>query len=79
MKKLCDLTPADLKKMHQEMHEILEFNFNHFYGEFKTLIVRELLDNFKGIAGQWNNGRVDGRNMDLSLLDFSTIEKRLLQ
>jgi hypothetical protein len=79
VEKLCDLSPADLKKMHQEMREILEFNFNHFYGEFKTIIVRELLDNFKGIAGQWNNGRVDGRNMDLSLLDFPTIEKRLLQ
>jgi len=79
VEKLCDLSPADLKKMHQEMREILEFNFNHFYGEFKTIIVRELLDNFKGIAGQWNNGRVDDRNMDLSLLDFPTIEKRLLQ
>ena len=79
VEKLCNISPADLKKMHQEMREILEFNFNHFYGEFKTIIVRELLDNFKGIAGQWNNGRVDGRNMDLSLLDFEAIEKRLLQ
>lgn len=79
VEKLCNLSPADLKKMHQEMREILEFNFNHFYRKFKTIIVRELLDNFKGIAGQWNNGRVDGRNMDLSLLDFEAIEKRLLQ
>lgn len=79
VQKLCDLSPSDLKQMHQEMREILEFNFNHFYGEFKTIIVRELLDNFKNIARQWNNGRVDGRNMDVSLLDFPTIEKRLLQ
>jgi len=79
IEKLCDLSPADLKKMHEEMREILEFNFNHFYGQFKTIIVRELLDNFKGIAGQWNNGRVDDRNMDLTLLDFPTIEKRLLR
>lgn len=79
VEKLCKLSPGDLKKMHEEMREILEFNFNHFYGNFKTIIVRELLDNFKSIAGQWNNGRVDGRNMDLSLLDFEAIEKRLLQ
>lgn len=79
VEKLCNLSPTDLKKMHQEMREILEFNFNHFYGEFRTIIVRELLDNFKGIAAQWNNGRVDGRDMDVSLLDFQTIEKRLLQ
>ena len=79
VEKLCNLSPNDLKKMHQEMREILEFNFNHFYGEFKTIIVQELLENFKNIARQWNNGRVDGRNMDLSLLDFPTIEKRLLQ
>jgi hypothetical protein len=79
IEKLCKLSPTDLKKMHLEMREILEFNFNHFYGEFKNIIVRELLDNFKGIAAQWNNGRVDGRNIDLSLLNFQTIEKRLLQ
>ena len=79
VEKLCNLSPVDLKKMHQEMREILEFNFNHFYGEFKTIIVQELLENFKNIARQWNNGRVDGRNMDLSLLDFPTIEKCLLQ
>jgi hypothetical protein len=77
--KLCSLSPAELKQMHQEMREVLEFNFNHFYGDFKTLIVRELLDNFKSIAGQWNNGRVDGRNMDISVLNFEDIEKRLLQ
>ena len=79
IEKLCNLSPTDLKKMHEEMREILEFNFNHFYGNFKKIIVRELLDNFKGIAGQWNNGRIDGRNMDLSLVDFEAIEKRLLQ
>lgn len=79
IEKLCKLSPADLKKMHLEMREILEFNFNHFYGDFKNIIVRELLDNFKGIAGQWNNGRIDGRDIDLSLLNFHTIEKRLLQ
>lgn len=77
--KLCSLSPADLKQMHHEMREVLEFNFNHFYGDFKTIIVRELLENFKGIAGQWNNGRVDGRNMDISVLNFQDIEKRLLQ
>lgn len=77
--KLCSLSPAELKQMHHEMREVLEFNFNHFYGNFKTVIVRELLDNFKSIAGQWNNGRVDGRNMDISVLNFEDIENRLLQ
>lgn len=79
VEKLCSLSPANLKQMHHEMREVLEFNFNHFYGDFKTIIVRELLENFKGIAGQWNNGRVDGRNMDISVLNFQDIEKRLLQ
>jgi hypothetical protein len=79
IEKLCKLSPSDLKKMHLEMREVLEFNFNHFYGEFKNIIVRELLDNFRGIAAQWNNGRVDSRNLDLSLVNFHTIEKRLLQ
>lgn len=79
VEKLCSLSPVALKQMHYEMREVLEFNFNHFYGDFKTIIVRELLENFKSIAGQWNNGRVDGRNMDISVLNFQDIEKRLLQ
>lgn len=57
IKRLCNLSPAELQQMHQEMQDILEYNFYHFYNEFKTLIVNELVDNFAGVLAQINNGR----------------------
>ena len=51
LEKLCQLSMAELEQMHQEMQEILDFNFNHLYGEFKNIIVDELVDNFKQVSG----------------------------
>ena len=55
--KLCALSMPELKQMHQEMQEVLQFNYNHFYGDFKRIIVNELVDNFEGILNRINNGR----------------------
>ena len=44
--KLCALEPADLLEMHKEMQEVLEYNFQHFYGNFRKIITNELIDNF---------------------------------
>jgi hypothetical protein len=60
--KLCAMSPALLKQMHQEMQEVLEYNFNHFYTTFKDLIVDELVDNFEHILCQINNGRQPGNH-----------------
>ena len=57
IKRLCSLSPEQLKEMHREMKEILKHNYDHFYGEFKTIIVNELVDNFEGVLMQINNGR----------------------
>jgi hypothetical protein len=47
LKKLCAMNKDDLYEMQQEMDDILDYNFNHFYGNFKQIIVTEMLDNFK--------------------------------
>jgi hypothetical protein len=60
--KLCAMSPALLKQMHTEMQEVLEYNFNHFYTQFKDLIVDELVDNFEHILCQINNGRQPGNH-----------------
>jgi len=57
LKKLCLLTFEQLQEMHQEMQEILDYNFNHFYNGFKELVVSELVDNFESACLQINNGR----------------------
>jgi hypothetical protein len=48
--KLCAMDPADLSMIHEEMQEVLEYNFNHFYGNFKHIIIDELVDNFNKIV-----------------------------
>ena len=57
IQRLCAMSPAQLKAMHEEMRETLEYNYNHFFGEFKEIIVNELVDNFEGVLMQFNNGR----------------------
>ncbi len=78
LEKLCELSMDELRDMQKEMQDILDYNFDHFYGEFRTIIVDEMLENFKGAAGQWNNGRVDGREIDLSQIDFNLVKKILI-
>jgi len=62
IKKLCELSPAALQQMYQEMQEVLEYNFDYFYNGFKGVLVNELVDNFGGILSQINNGRVPGNH-----------------
>ncbi len=47
LKKLCQLSTAELKDMHNDMQDILAHNFHWFYHDFKHIIVNELVDNFK--------------------------------
>jgi hypothetical protein len=85
IEKLCALTLAELKQMYQEMLPILEYNYNHFYGEFKSLIVGELVDNFEGILMQINNGRIPNnhsrhhRRFDMSKEYLQEVKQRLLK
>jgi hypothetical protein len=55
--RICSLDKGLLEQMYQEMQEVLEYNFNHFYTGFKDCIVDELVDNFEHILCQINNGR----------------------
>jgi hypothetical protein len=77
IKKICRLSPSNLQKLYGEMLPILEHNKNHFFGQFKELIVNELVDNFDTCIRMWNNGRVDGRDLPLNL-DLAAIKKKLL-
>lgn len=83
--KLCAMDPKLLEQMYIEMNEVLEYNFNHFYTTFKDLIVDELVDNFTGILGQINNGRIPNNHSKYHLrfeLDpkyIQEVKKRLKQ
>ncbi len=57
LKKLCNLSMHELKNMQTEMLEILEFNFLHFFGDFRSIIVEELVNNFQNIIIKYNAGK----------------------
>lgn len=48
----CNLSEADKQQVIRRIEPIVEHNFNHFYGEFKEIIARELLDNTKTLFNE---------------------------
>ena len=85
IEKLCALSKTELDTMYNEMKDILVYNYDHFYGEFKTIIVNELVDNFEGILMQFNNGRQPGNHSkyhyryELSREYLAEVKQRLLK
>lgn len=78
LKKLCSLSMSQLKEMHKEMQDILEFNFNHLYGgEFRSIITNELVDNFANAVHQWNHARIDDRTVDISHINLDKVKQLL--
>ena len=43
----CNLTPDEKINIIQQLEPIIDYNFHHFYGEFKHIITSELLNNTK--------------------------------
>jgi len=43
----CNLTPDEKTDIIQQLEPIIDYNFHHFYGEFRHIITGELLDNTK--------------------------------
>lgn len=79
IKGLCDLTTRQLQAMHQDMMSVLIYNKNHFFTEFKDMIVDELVDNFDGCIKIWNNGRLETERMVQELYDTRLVKRILKQ
>jgi len=45
----CDLTPDEKTYIIQQLAPIIDYNFHHFYGEFRHIITRELLNNTRSL------------------------------
>jgi hypothetical protein len=43
----CNLTPGEKTDIIQQLEPVIQHNFDHFYGEFRHIITRELLANTK--------------------------------
>ena len=72
--RLCAMDRTALEQMHQEMQQVLEHNFNHFYTTFKDLIVDELVDNFTNLLD-----RVHADRGELFVLANPAEVKKLLK
>ena len=64
VEKLCSMPSTQLNSMYADMKSTLEYNFNHFYGNFKTLIIDELVDNFRQILCDFTDSKVDISNIN---------------
>jgi hypothetical protein len=45
----CNLTPGEKTDIIRHLEPVIQHNFHHFYGEFRHIITRELLDNTKAV------------------------------
>lgn len=59
--KIAALSQSQLRSLHQDMRSVLDYNKKHFFGDFRRIIVDELVDNFEQCVRQWNNGRWEHR------------------
>ncbi len=76
--KLCSLSDSELRSMHREMMPVLQHNFDHLYGNFKKIIVNELVDNFETAVRLWNNGRIDDKRLSLDNINLEEIKNLLI-
>jgi hypothetical protein len=70
VEKLCKLTPQQQREMFEAMRPILEYNFNHFYGRFRKIIVDEMVYGF----GECIEGT---KSIDDSAIDYAAVATKL--
>lgn len=78
LKKLCKKTPEELDTMHKEMQEILDYNHNHFYRNFKKIIVNELVDNFEVCIKQYNLGLSQRYQINYEHVNLNKVKELLI-
>jgi hypothetical protein len=56
----CNLTPDEKTDIIRQLEPIIDYNFHHFYGEFRHIITRELLDNIRTVFQElgYNNQNI---------------------
>jgi hypothetical protein len=79
LNRLCQMSIDELRAMEREMREVLEYNFYHFYGKFKQIIVNELVDNFHNCLYQVNNGKWGDNLLLINNVDYEQVKKLLLK
>lgn len=79
IEKMSKLSQSQLLDMHRDMKSVLQYNYEHFYNDFKNIIIDELLNNFQTCIQIYNNGRTDDRYINLSNTDFQQLRTIFLR
>lgn len=81
IEKLTKLSTHQLKNLYAEMLPVLEYNFNHFYTNFKKIIVDEMIDNFEINLKKFNAGKDASfeNYLHYDHVDLNKIKNRLRQ
>lgn len=59
IERICSLPIRQLQSMLGDMQSVLIFNKTHLFGDFRKIIVNEMVDNFERCYKLYNNGRVN--------------------
>lgn len=78
LSRFAEMSTKQLTSMYQSMLPILQHNKQHFFGNFRDIIVDELVENFDQCIRMWNNGRVDDRQLML-IPDLESVKHTLLR
>ena len=65
--------------MHKEMQEVLDFNYQHFFGEFKQFITAELFNNFSSCIKIYNNGLSNDYKIIVRQSDLAHLQNLFLR
>lgn len=76
IKKLSMLSSKQIQNLYRDMQHVLAYNKQHFFTNFRQLIVNELVDNFEQCLRVWNNQRIDDRAVKIT--DLTKVKKLLL-
>lgn len=77
--KLCCLSHHELNIMHREMQSILEHNHHHFFNQFKTIIINEMIDNFESCTKIYNLSLSERFRLPTHLVNFESVKTLLLK
>lgn len=71
LNKFKNLSTSNMTDLLQEMGSVTQWNFNHFYGEFRQLLIQEMLDNYRNCLYQLE--------INHDHINFKGVEKLLLK
>lgn len=73
--RICSMSSNELNELYKDMQGVLDYNFNHFYKDFKGIVLDELLINYETCIRQWNTSRVDDKMINVDDIDFTELKR----